>query len=242
MGYSEVHTLDQRIQDAQQMLKKLIEYRNSARKYTTPSVSVKCRKNNKKVVDDATRQIQVLQKLIRSAEKAPVRFGMANYTDIRAHNQKKRGRKAPEPSAAFFSSFKGAKSPEEGASLGNRLFAAATNVGDALSDMVARAAGPLAEPAEDAGSEDETVIVYQSESDNHSDDDQTVHSIIASPRKKLPRRNIKVTESRLKLFFATLPERIIASYTFDILVALFAFVFLLKIGACKIVQFKFQEF
>lgn len=58
----------------------------------------------------------------------------------------------------------------------------------------------------------------------------------------LERRNIKVTESRLKLFFATLPERIIASYTFDILVALFAFVFLLKIGACKIVQFKFQEF
>ena len=45
MGYSEVHTLDQRIQDAQQMLKKLIEYRNSARKYTTPSVLVKCRKN-----------------------------------------------------------------------------------------------------------------------------------------------------------------------------------------------------
>ena len=51
-----------------------------------------------------------------------------------------------------------------------------------------------------------------------------------------------MTDSRLKLFFTTLPERIIASYTFDILVALFAFVFLLKIGACKIVQFKFQEF
>ena len=45
MGYSEVHTLDQRIQDAQLMLKKLIEYRNSARKYTTPAVSVTCRKN-----------------------------------------------------------------------------------------------------------------------------------------------------------------------------------------------------
>ena len=74
-----------------------------------------------------------------------VRFGMANYTDLRAHNEKKRGRKAPEPSAAFFSSFNGEKTPEKGASLGNRLFAAAANVGDALSDMVARAAGPLAE-------------------------------------------------------------------------------------------------
>ena len=74
-----------------------------------------------------------------------VRFGMANYKDLRAHNEKKRGRKAPEPSAAFFSSFNGEKTPEKGASLGNRLFAAAANVGDALSDMVARAAGPLAE-------------------------------------------------------------------------------------------------
>ena len=101
----------------------------------------------------------------------------------------------------------------------------------------------VVEPLFTEGSEDETVIVYQSESDNHSGDDQTAHSIIASPRRTLPkRRTIKVTESRLKLFFTTLPERIIASYTFDILVALFAFVFLLKIGACKIVQFKFQEF
>jgi hypothetical protein len=101
----------------------------------------------------------------------------------------------------------------------------------------------VVEPLLTEGSEDETVIVYQSESENHSDDDQTAHSIIASPRRSLPkRRTIKVTESRLKLFFTTLPERIIASYTFDILVALFAFVFLLKIGACKIVQFKFQEF
>lgn len=88
-----------------------------------------------------------ITKIIKFKNSILVRFGMANYTDLRAHNQKKRGRKAPEPSAAFFSSFKGAKSPEEGASLGNRLFAAATNVGDALSDMVARAAGPLAEPA-----------------------------------------------------------------------------------------------
>ena len=101
----------------------------------------------------------------------------------------------------------------------------------------------VVEPLFTEGSEDETVIVYQSESDNHSGDDQTARSMIASPRRTLPkRRTIKVTESRLKLFFTTLPERIIASYTFDILVALFAFVFLLKIGACKIVQFKFQEF
>ena len=144
----------------------------------------------------------MLERLIRSAEKTPgedwkidcffricgslkirnkVRFGMANYTDLRnvfelgkspfplvpwwgksqltstqpgsfssssqrAHNAKKKrnAKNAPDPSAAFFS-FKGAKTPEEGATLGNRLFAAAANVGDALSDMVARAAGPLAE-------------------------------------------------------------------------------------------------
>ena len=45
MGYTEVHTLDQRIRDAQLMLKKLKEYRNAARRYTTPAVSNKCSKS-----------------------------------------------------------------------------------------------------------------------------------------------------------------------------------------------------
>ncbi|CAG5086581.1 Oidioi.mRNA.OKI2018_I69.PAR.g11267.t2.cds [Oikopleura dioica] len=170
MGYTEVHTLDQRIRDAQLMLKKLKEYRNAARRYTTPAVSNKCSKSNKKAISEANQQIQMLERLIRSAEKTPVRFGMANYTDLRAHNAKKKrnAKNAPDPSAAFFN-FKGAKTPEEGATLGNRLFAAAANVGDALSDMVARAAGPLAEePLDASGTEDETVVLYQSESDHQN--------------------------------------------------------------------------